>query len=250
LTLPELVGLLDQHLRPERHPVVFEAVLALVLRTVRRYAEPQDVAALLERIAAVAEHALDGGDATLAPAASRALASTTADREHLVRWLDRPDVDQEVRWAAVQRLASLGDESFIAPEEARDRSVSGHHAALAARAAVPTSEAKRASWDLLMSGTLGSHELSAVASGFWGWEQADLVAPYVERYVLDGLALARRSGQAMGKVIGAAFPWLPLTPDTRRSLRRAVAAALEGDVPTVLARSWNDSLDDLDRVLG
>jgi len=29
-----------------------------------------------------------------------------------------------------------------------------------------------------------------------------------------------------------------------------VAATLEGDVPTVLARSWNDALDDLDRVLG
>ena len=43
---------------------------------------------------------------------------------------------------------------------------------------------------------------------------------------------------------------LPLTPDVRRELRAAVAQALEGgDVPTVLARSWNDSLDDLDRTL-
>ncbi len=54
----------------------------------------------------------------------------------------------------------------------------------------------------------------------------------------------------MGKVIGSAFPWLPLPQATRRSLRSAVATALEGDVPTVLARSWNDALDDLDRVLG
>ncbi|HEX3002905.1 MAG TPA: aminopeptidase N [Angustibacter sp.] len=250
LPLDDLVRVLDQHLRPERHPVVFEAVLTLVLRTVRRYAEPQEVAGLLERIADVARAALDSGDAALAPAASRVLASTTHDRDHLVRWLERPDVDQEVRWEAVQRLASLGDPSFIAPEEARDRSVAGHHAALAARAAVPTPEAKRESWDLLVGGTLGSHELSAVASGFWGLEQAELVAPYVERYAVDGLALARRSGQAMSKVIGAAFPWLPLSAATRRSLRSTVAAALDGAVPTVLARSWNDALDDLDRVLG
>ncbi len=101
-----------------------------------------------------------------------------------------------------------------------------------------------------MGGTLGSHELHAVASGFWGWEQAELLAPYVERYAVDALALARTSGQAMGKVIGSAFPWLPLSQATRRSLRGAVATALEGDVPTVLARSWNDALDDLDRVLG
>jgi aminopeptidase N len=250
LSLDDLVGVLDEHLRPERHPVVFEAVLTLVLRTVRRHAEPQDVGALLARIADVAAHALDSGDAALAPAASRVLASTSTDRELLVRWLDRPDVDQDVRWDAVQRLASLGDDSRIAAEEARDRSVSGHLAALAARAAVPTPEAKQQAWHLLMGGTLGSHELSAVASGFWGWEQADLVAPYVERYAVDGVALARRSGQAMGKVIGAAFPWLPLSRATRRSLRDAVAGALEGEVPTVLARSWNDSLDDLDRVLG
>ena len=54
----------------------------------------------------------------------------------------------------------------------------------------------------------------------------------------------------MGDVIGDAFPLLPLTPDVRRELRAAVADALAtGEVPTVLARSWNDSLDDLDRTL-
>ena len=53
----------------------------------------------------------------------------------------------------------------------------------------------------------------------------------------------------MGDVIGDAFPVLPLPVDVRQELRAAVATALEGDVPTVLARSWNDSLDDLDRTL-
>ena len=62
--------------------------------------------------------------------------------------------------------------------------------------------------------------------------------------------LAKRSGQAMADVIGDAFPRLPLTEDVRRELRTAVAAALKGgDVPTVLARAWNDALDDLDRTL-
>ena len=101
-----------------------------------------------------------------------------------------------------------------------------------------------------MGGDLGSHEFHAVGAGFWGWDQADLVRPYLTRYVTDGLDLARRSGQAMGDVIGDAFPLLPLTPDVRRELRAAVADALAtGEVPTVLARSWNDSLDDLDRTL-
>ena len=101
-----------------------------------------------------------------------------------------------------------------------------------------------------MSGDLGSHEFDAVGAGFWGWEQANLVRPYLDRYVADGLALAQRSGQAMADSIGDAFPRLPLTPDVRRELRAAVADALAGgDVPTVLARAWNDALDDLDRTL-
>ena len=59
---------------------------------------------------------------------------------------------------------------------------------------------------------------------------------------------ARRSGQGMGQVIGRSFPWLPHTDETRRELRDALAAALQGDdVPTVLARWWSDQLDDVDR---
>ncbi|UAL30579.1 hypothetical protein K8W59_03395 [Nocardioides rotundus] len=32
-------------------------------------------------------------------------------------------------------------------------------------------------------------------------------------------------------------------------MRDALAGALEGNVPTVLARTWNDRLDDLDLVI-
>ena len=182
--------------------------------------------------------------------APQLLARLSADRDFLVDWLGQDDVDQNVRWAAVQRLAELGDPSFVDAETARDTSVAGHHAALTARALVPTEASKAETWARLVSGDLGSHEFDAVGAGFWGWEQADLVRPYLSRYVTEGLDLARRSGQAMGDVIGDAFPRLPLTPDVRRELRAAVASALEGgDVPTVLARAWNDALDDLDRTL-
>ena len=155
-----------------------------------------------------------------------------------------------MRWAAVQRLAELGDDSHIDAEAERDKSVSGHHAALTARALCPRRRPRPSAWARLMSGELGNHEFDAVGVGFWGWEQADLVRPYLSRYVTDGLDLARRSGQGMGDVIGDAFPRLPLALDVRRELRAAVADALAGgDVPTVLARAWNDALDDLDRTL-
>ena len=255
----DLVALADRHLRSEKHPLVFEGVMRALAdplsfgkpttAVTRHHAEPAEVAQHLAVVADIARDAVEGGEPALAPGASRVLARLSADAGFLVDWLGRDDVDQAVRWAAVHRLAELGDPSHIDAESERDPSVSGHHAALTARAAVPTAEAKAAAWEQLMSGDLGSHELHAVATGFWGWEQADLVHPYLTRYVTDGLALAQRSGQAMGDVIGDAFPRLPLTAAVRRELRAAVAAALEGDVPTVLARSWNDSLDDLDRTL-
>ena len=249
ITVADLVDLADRHLRPERHPIVVEGVMRALQTVVRRYALPDEVAAHLAVVADIARGAVESGEPTLAPGASRVLARLSSDADFLAGWLGEPDVDQEVRWAAVHRLAELGDASFIAREEEADRSVAGHHAALAARAAVPTREAKAQAWDLLMGGTLGNHEFDAVGEGFWGWEQAELVEPYLARYVTDGLALGQRSGQGMGDVIGDAFPSLPLTVESRLALRDTVAAALAGDVPTVLARSWNDALDDLQRTL-
>ena len=250
ISVADLVALADRHLRPETHPLVFEGVMRALQLVARRYVEPDEVAAHLTVVADIARGAVEGGDPSLAPGASRVLARLSADAGFLVDWLGRDDVDPSVRWAAVHRLAELGDASHIETEAARDQSVSGHHSALTARAAEPTAEAKAAAWEQLMGGELGNHEFDAVAAGFWGWEQADLVGPYLTRYVTDGLDLARRSGQGMGDVIGDAFPRLPLTPDVRRELRAAVADALvTGDVPTVLARAWNDALDDLDRTL-
>ena len=250
ITVDELVALADRHLRPETHPLVVEGVLRALQSVTRRYDEPAEVAAHLAVIADIARGAVDGGDPALAPGASRVLARLSADTDFLVGWLGEDDVDQSVRWAAVQRLAELGDPSHIDVEAERDRSVSGHHAALTARALVPTAGSKAEMWERLMGGELGSHEFDAVGAGFWGWEQAELVRPYLDRYVTDGLALAQRSGQAIGDGIGDAFPLLPLTPAVRRELRAAVADALAtGEVPTVLARGWNDALDDLDRTL-
>ncbi|WP_231251082.1 aminopeptidase N [Nocardioides furvisabuli] len=246
----DLVALADRHLRPESHPLVVEGVLRALQLVTRQYDEPGEAAAHLAVIADIARGAVEGGDPLLAPGASRVLARLSADRTFLVQWLERDDVDPSVRWAAVHRLAELGDPSHIDAEAERDQSVAGHHAALSARAAVPTPEAKAEMWQRFMGGELSTHELDAVGAGFWGWEQADLVEPYLTRYVTDGLALALRSGQAMADSVGDAFPRLPLTPAVRRQLRATVAEALAtGDVPTVLARAWNDALDDLDRTL-
>ncbi|WP_141012482.1 aminopeptidase N [Nocardioides sambongensis] len=249
VSLEEFAGLLADHLAAERHPVILESVVAAALRVARIYCTPQDVRPFLDVLGGVAESALDSGVPSLVPCATRTLAGTGADPD-LVRGFLTEEADPELRWIAVRRLAELGEAEHIEAEEQRDRSVSGHLAALTARAAVATAEAKAATWDRLMGGDLANHEFTAVSAGFWGWEQSDLVAGYLERYLSDGLALAQRSGQGMGQVIGRAVPHLPLPAAERRRLRDAFAATLaRDDVPIVLARWWNDGLDDLDRAL-
>ncbi|TYL45013.1 aminopeptidase N [Nocardioides sp. BGMRC 2183] len=249
LSLGDFATLLTDQLAPERHPVILESVVAAALRVARLYCTPTDVRGLLDVIGTVARSALEAGVPSLVPCATRTLAGTSAEAD-VVRAFLTEDADPELRWIAVRRLAELGEEEHIAREEERDRSVSGHLKALTARAAVATAEAKAAAWEQLMGGELASHEFTAVSAGFWGWEQAELVGGYLERYLSDGLALAQRSGQGMGQVIGRAVPLLPLPEVERRRLRDAFAATVaRDDVPTVLARWWNDGLDDLDRAL-
>jgi aminopeptidase N len=249
--LADLGSLLARHLSPEREPIIVEGVLSAAQRILRLYADPPAAAALQEQIAGVARAALATEDTALAPAAARALAAGTNDVDLLTGWLTNPPayVDQDVRWVVVRRLAELGHPEHIGPEEQRDRTVSGHHAALSANSAIASPEAKAQAWSQMMSGTLTNHEFTAVARGFWGGDQADLVEPYLDRYLVEALALARASGQAMGQIIARAFPVLPLPRERRRLLRDRLAEVLASDVPTVLARGWNDVLDDLDRSL-
>ncbi len=72
-------------------------------------------------------------------------------------------------------------------------------------------------------------------------EQADLLTPYVGRYFEEAPGWAARRGQGFSVAIGAAFPWFAVDETTAAGLQ----AALAGDVPTVLRRLWDDSLDDL-----
>jgi len=252
-TVDDLVALAVRQLPGEHDPVVLEGALALVERVVRMYGDPAALPRHLAAMAALGESVLGSGRADLVPAAARVLAAASTDADLLGSWLDGtsqlPGADQSVRWAIVQRLASLGEEGRIGVEMERDHSASGHDHATTARAAVPTPEAKAAAWERLVSGDLSNRGVTATAAGLWTWDQAELVTPLVLRYPVDCLDLGRRSGQAMGQVIGRAFPWLPLHDETREDLRAALAAALADDVPTVLARHWNDALDDLDRVL-
>jgi aminopeptidase N len=240
--------LLARQLPREPSPTLVAAALDRTANDLRRRAlPPSEVPAALEVIAAAC--ALEGEpNEQRAVALARGLAWATSDTALLRRWLAAGATDQglaldpELRWAAVRRLAELGD--FEAPqieaERLRDGTAAGELGAVTALAARPTAEAKSAAWAAMTEDPdVSVRRFRALAAGLWSLSQRELVAPYVAAYLAVAPSLARR-GSAFAAEVGRAFPALPLTADELALVR----VALRGDLPAVLRRHWNDELDD------
>lgn len=250
----EFLGLVTRHLPRERHIGIAEAVLGWTLDTlVVRHLSPDAVVDAVAQVAAACESGLASEpDEKLAVSLTRALARTTPDEMLLQRWLidhvthTGVEVDQHLRWLSLVRLAALGgltaDE--IVDERAGDGTIQGVLGAAEALAARPDPDAKAEAFErLLGEPPLSNREFGATAAGLFEPEQAALVAPYVERYLTEGLDLARRRGPSFEEQLGRAFPAVPFTDAQVEHLART----LEGDVPTVLRRRWEDAYDDLVR---
>ncbi|MFF5896506.1 aminopeptidase N [Streptomyces argenteolus] len=161
-----------------------------------------------------------------------------------------PELDPELRWRILTRLAVLGatDEAAIAHELGTDPSATGQEGAARCRAALPTPEAKEAAWQAMFTDdTLSNYLFTATAQGFWQPEQSDLLTDYVARYYPDATALADRRGPAMAEAAGRyAFPAHAIDAD---SLRLGTATLDDPALTPALRRKLTDQLDDLRRAL-
>jgi aminopeptidase N len=182
------------------------------------------------------------------------LAATSPDAVLLEGWLvDRVthtgiDVDPRLRWVALRRLATLGALTAAEIEEERlaDGTVVGELGAAAALASRPDEAAKAEAWErMFLDPDVSNRMFEALSAGFWQPEQVALVHPYVDRYLAAAPTVSAERGQAFSQLVGRAFPAIPLTPRDVAGLE----AALEGDLPTVLRRHWDDRLDDLRRIV-
>ncbi|MEU3244310.1 aminopeptidase N [Streptomyces sp. NPDC006875] len=161
-----------------------------------------------------------------------------------------PELDPELRWRVLGRLAVLGaiDDAVIEAELVQDPSATGQEGAARCRAALPDPEAKRHAWqEMFASDHLSNYLFTATAQGFWQPEQADLLQQYVERYWPDAVALAARRGPAIAEAAGRyAFPAHAVTPET---LALGETCLRDADPIPALRRKLVDQLDDLARAL-
>ena len=96
------------------------------------------------------------------------------------------EVAPDLRWALVTALARAGraDADRVAEELARDNTISGQERAAAALAVIPSAETKAQAWaDAALSNDVSNETQRSIAYVFDGSDQADVLEPYLEKYL-------------------------------------------------------------------
>ncbi|ABS04988.1 aminopeptidase N [Kineococcus radiotolerans SRS30216 = ATCC BAA-149] len=239
-----------------------DSTVALVLlrqltTTVELYTDParreevrtRTATTLLELLRAAAP----GSDTQLQFA--RAFASFARSEEHLAvvgglydgtRAIEGLEVDADMRWALLTALVAggaLGAEAVEA-ELARDATATGQRSAAAARAAVPTAQAKQRAWaDVVERGDLPNAVQASVIAGFGRAHDEALLRPFVEPYfaALRGV-WAERTNEMAQQIVTGLYPldladaallertdrWLAEETDAPPALRRLVLENRDG----------------------
>ncbi|MEW2566444.1 aminopeptidase N [Streptomyces sp. NPDC047070] len=249
------------HLPEETDLAIVQGVLAFAAGQVAdRYLPAADRPAALTTLTSLGRDLLrrteDGDHPGLRLLAVRHLIDVAAQPDTISAWLSEgtvpggPELDPELRWRILGRLAVLGavDDAVIDAELVQDPSATGQEGAARCRAALPDPAAKQAAWEAMFTGDdLSNYLFTATARGFWQPEQADLVREFVPRYFEDAVAVAARRGPAIADAAGRwAFPAYAIDAETLALGERCLAEA--GPSPS-LSRKLTDQLDDLARAL-
>ncbi|ALO07633.1 Putative aminopeptidase [Streptomyces venezuelae] len=261
LTPAEYLETARAHLPEETELSLVQGVLAFARTQIAdRYVAEDERPAALATIGEIARALLrrteDGEAPGLRLTAVRNFVDSATTPEKIASWLEEgtvhggPELDPELRWRILARLAVLGatDETVIAAELERDPSATGQEGAALCRAALPDPAAKEAAWSALFdTDDLSNYLFTATARGFWQPEQAELVSAYVPRFYAAATALGARRGPAMAEAAGRyAFPSYAIDTD---SLALGESHLTADTMIPALHRKLVDQLDDLRRAL-
>ncbi|MET8979857.1 aminopeptidase N [Streptomyces sp. NPDC004539] len=249
------------HLPRETDLALAEAVLTFATTELAgRYLAPEERPGALTSLCLLCKDILrrteDGDSPGLRLVAVRHFIDVAQHPDTIAAWLadetvpGGPELDPDLRWRILARLAVLGetDEAAVASELERDPSATGQEGAARCRAALPDADAKERAWAAMFgSDDLSAYLLTATAQGFWQPEQAELLRPYVARFYADAVPVAERRGPAVAIAVGKwAFPAYAV--DTE-NLRLGEACLTDADPTPALRRRLADQLDELGRVL-
>ncbi len=138
------------------------------------------------------------------------------------------EVDTELRWALLRRLAATGraDDAAVDAELALDPTDAGRRHAAASRAAIPDAEHKAAAWQLVVqSQELGHEGIAAVAAGFGQPEHAELLTPYVDEYFAALPEIWASRGDHLKRLLGdGLFPYWAASPELLQRVDDFLAA--------------------------
>ncbi|MFI8822488.1 aminopeptidase N [Streptomyces sp. NPDC053431] len=186
-----------------------------------------------------------------------AVASSDADLQLLEGLLDGSasidglDVDQELRWAFLEPLATHGraDEARIAEELTRDDTATGKRHQVRCLAARPSAAVKAQAWaQVVESDALSNALVEATIAGFVRPSQRELIAPYAEKYFAAIERIwAERSIQIGMDVVRGLFPGLQDRPETLAATDAWLAD--HASAAPALRRLVLEARDDLARAL-
>ncbi len=244
----EFVECANAVLTDETVDSLVEPFLQLAVEAAERWS-PDDVRD--ELLAAVAEVCLElaerGGPRRLM--ALRALARTAVTAEQLDALSAMTAGDSDLSWRALTRLAALDrlDPAAVDAVRRTDPDPDAWVRALAVESAQPVAAAKESAWTTVMEGNkvpLGS--VGVVATAFWQPAQAQVLAPYSERYLL---ALPALGASGMIPAMVRASFMFPVFGADNGFVGRVVACTENDDVSPVVASRVAERADQLSRML-
>ena len=201
---------------------------------------------------ALVEDAEPGSDHQLALVRAYAAAASGPGhlREILAGALPGLEIDVDLRWSLVSALARLGDadEAEIADELERDDTISGREHAAGARAVRPTPEAKEEAWQRAAVDTETPNETRRqIALSFQVAGQADVLEPYVDRYLERAETVIDEMGIWIGQVVLVYL--FPLANPSQQTLDKVDTWLASTSAGAAATRFVSEGRDDLARAL-
>ncbi|HEY6790202.1 MAG TPA: aminopeptidase N, partial [Trebonia sp.] len=239
---------------------VVQTLLRQATLAVRRLADPawraEGQALMAASLRSLVESAAPGSDHQLAYArAFAAVASSPEDLALLSGLLDGSAVieglavDTDLRWILLRRLVSRGvaGDAAIDAEFAADSTDAGERHAATCRAAIPTAEVKRDTWEELTSGKLTIAMFRAVLLGFTDPDAEELLLPYAPTYFEVVSAVWRDWSSAMAQdFVSGAYTVCPVSVETVAATDDYIAASAP---PAALHRLLIEGRDEVLRSL-